>query len=385
MMAADAPDKADVIALPPLKLLAMRSILSDTRRCTRNLMCVASALVLIGLVASARAQSVEEEDQVKQLEATVLPKARTFIENGNYALAKKSVDRLLALYPSSVSARYLRAISDYKMGNFEASIEDCKLIVQNKYGGSIDSIFKADVHHLLGASYAGADMLDEAEGEFEHSLELDPVRQAARYDLGALYSWKGETEKAREQFKSVLANDPKGPYAKHARDALDNLQADPKEAQAEDGKRPLPMDQGTLMKYLGMLIWIIGAIVSLSWSYGVRTYFRHGDPPTKMTINMTMLFTIWVLAVPLFGFSPFHLLWLFPLSYILGMLSLAFPFSLLSIPGYMYATLCCLGLDQGEVARNTERVNRLRELMIDGLDLEQAKRRLQEEIEQGKC
>jgi len=138
------------------------------------------------------------------------------------------------------------------------------------------------------------------------------------------------------------------------------------------------------VKYVGIVIWIIGAVMALSWSYGVRTYVRSGDGPTRMTVNITMLFTLSVLAVPLFGFSPFHLLWIFPASWVFGMLSLTFPFSLLSIPGELYASICCTGLDQDEVDRNRRRVARFRELLLEGMEADEAKKKLEEEISQGK-
>jgi hypothetical protein len=59
-----------------------------------------------------------------------------------------------------------------------------------------------------------------------------------------------------------------------------------------------------------------------------------------------MMFALSLIIVPIFGFSPFHLLWMFPISFILGMLSFAFPFSLLSVPGRTFGTICCIGLTE---------------------------------------
>jgi hypothetical protein len=49
--------------------------------------------------------------------------------------------------------------------------------------------------------------------------------------------------------------------------------------------------------------------------------------------------------VLIFGFSPFHLLWMVPVGFVLGTLSLAFPLSLLSIPGRTFGAFC-IGLTQ---------------------------------------
>jgi len=57
-----------------------------------------------------------------------------------------------------------------------------------------------------------------------------------------------------------------------------------------------------------------------------------------------MMFALSLFIVPIFGFSPFHLLWMFPVSFVLGMLSFVFPFSLLSVLGRTFGTICCIGL-----------------------------------------
>jgi hypothetical protein len=92
-----------------------------------------------------------------------------------------------------------------------------------------------------------------------------------------------------------------------------------------------------------------------------------------------MLMLAAVLAVPLLNFSPFHLLWLLPVAFIVGMLSLAFPFSLVSVFGKPFGHICCLGLDGDEVARNTQRVERFRELVMGGMSPDEAKEQLKHE------
>jgi hypothetical protein len=61
------------------------------------------------------------------------------------------------------------------------------------------------------------------------------------------------------------------------------------------------------------------------------------------------------------------------------MFSLAFPFSLLSIPGRLFGDFCCVGLNGGEVRKNEERlrhVEKMRQTHIDaGVDVEEADRR----------
>jgi hypothetical protein len=102
----------------------------------------------------------------------------------------------------------------------------------------------------------------------------------------------------------------------------------------------------TVVQLVGILLWTAGAVITMSWGYGIRSYVRSGQGVSQLTVNQTMMFAISLIIVPIFGFSPFHLLWMFPVSLILGMLSLFFPFSLLSGPGKTFGTICCIGLTQ---------------------------------------
>ena len=105
-------------------------------------------------------------------------------------------------------------------------------------------------------------------------------------------------------------------------------------------------EEDACVEVLGWILWTIALVVGLSWSYGVRTYVRTGQGVQQATVNQTTLILLAVVAVPLLGLSPFHLLWMLPAAFIVGMLSLAFPFSLVSIIGKPFGELCCLGLDR---------------------------------------
>lgn len=137
------------------------------------------------------------------------------------------------------------------------------------------------------------------------------------------------------------------------------------------------------MEVLSWILWVGGLWWGLSWAYGVRYYVRTGREVSQLTVNQTMLIVASVVAVPLLDFSPFHLLWLLPLAFIVGRLSLVFPFSLVSLFGRPFGHICCLGLNHAEVARNTQRVEqrveRFRELVRSGMSPEQAEEQLNHE------
>ncbi len=100
------------------------------------------------------------------------------------------------------------------------------------------------------------------------------------------------------------------------------------------------------MQLVGVLLWILGALITMFWAYGIRSYVRRGQGVSQQTVNQTMMFALSLIIIPIFGFSPFHLLWMFPVSFVLGMLSFVFPFSLLSVPGRTFGAICCIGLTQ---------------------------------------
>lgn len=106
------------------------------------------------------------------------------------------------------------------------------------------------------------------------------------------------------------------------------------------------------MRYVDWIVLGVATILALCWAYGVRHMVRRGTPPTRMTVNVTMLWWLGVFGVMLLPLSPLHLLWWYPVSFVVGGLSLMSPFSFLNIPGQFFANLWCAGLNRGEFERN---------------------------------
>ena len=100
----------------------------------------------------------------------------------------------------------------------------------------------------------------------------------------------------------------------------------------------------TAIRLCENMLWLVAATMAAVWSFGVRNMVRSDSGVTQMTVNTAMLFVVVVVLVPATSVSPLYLLWMFPLAWLLGTLSLAFPFSLLSIPGIVFRGICCLGL-----------------------------------------
>lgn len=98
------------------------------------------------------------------------------------------------------------------------------------------------------------------------------------------------------------------------------------------------------MNILGIITVVIASIFTLSWIFGIRRYVASGQGITKQTVNTTMLFVFSIATVLFFKWSPFLLFILFPVSWLLGVMSLAFPFSLLWIVGRYFALLFTIGV-----------------------------------------
>ena len=128
------------------------------------------------------------------------------------------------------------------------------------------------------------------------------------------------------------------------------------------------------MRIVGVILWIVVVWLAASFSWGVRKYTRSGFGPTMQTVNTAMLFAVQAVLVGVLGLSPLHFLWTIPLAFLLGLMSLALPFSLLSILGNGYGMLCCTGLEQDVIDRNKKRLAYVRSLLSAGHSREEAMR-----------
>ncbi|MCI0330961.1 MAG: hypothetical protein L0196_08470 [candidate division Zixibacteria bacterium] len=130
---------------------------------------------------------------------------------------------------------------------------------------------------------------------------------------------------------------------------------------------------------IGIIIWSAGAWLTFGFIYAIRRDERRGTGSTKASVNMTMIWCVSLILIPVFGISPYHLLWAFPLGYVLGLLSLIFPFSILSILGRVFWRLCCIGIDWEEAAKNRQKYGRFTELLAGGATPEEAAQEVQQE------
>lgn len=117
-------------------------------------------------------------------------------------------------------------------------------------------------------------------------------------------------------------------------------------------------------QWLVALEWMAYAVavsLVLAWILGIRRLTVTGEGATKIVVNTTALWLTALIIVPVCQISPFHLIWIYPLS--LGV-SMLFPRSFIPTIGRGVASLALLGLDQ-ENLRN--RHERYKEGMLEGI------------------
>lgn len=113
------------------------------------------------------------------------------------------------------------------------------------------------------------------------------------------------------------------------------------------------------MQHIGYVVYVVGLLIAGMWTLGLRTYILRGSTPMSQTVNITMLFIVALVVVPSASLSPLHLLWMFPASWLVGMFSLVFPFSLLSVIGHLFIQLVCIGIDRDQILRDKARIEKI--------------------------
>jgi hypothetical protein len=111
-----------------------------------------------------------------------------------------------------------------------------------------------------------------------------------------------------------------------------------------------------MLRWLEWLVLGAAALYTLVGVDFIRSSVRKGSSVTYGTIFSQLWGLVSLVVVVLAGYSRFHLLWLYPVGYVAGFFAMFFPFNLVGIPlAKLYGSICTIGLNQEEVARNTAR------------------------------
>jgi membrane protein CcdC involved in cytochrome C biogenesis len=94
------------------------------------------------------------------------------------------------------------------------------------------------------------------------------------------------------------------------------------------------------MAILGTVIWVVAIWWVIGQLLATRRRLRNGQIVVPPLFASTLVFILSIFIVAVMGASPFHLLWLFPLSFVLGI-------ALLLFPTLQLIVMACLGLLAG--------------------------------------
>lgn len=98
------------------------------------------------------------------------------------------------------------------------------------------------------------------------------------------------------------------------------------------------------MQILEYIIYGIGVLFALGWGFNIRSKARGEQATSKMHETFGMLMVVSLILIPVFSWSPLHLLWMFPLAFLLGLLSMMPPFKILWPLASIYGSLWYIGI-----------------------------------------
>ncbi len=97
------------------------------------------------------------------------------------------------------------------------------------------------------------------------------------------------------------------------------------------------------MQIVGNVLWVVGLIWAIAQGFNIRWKAKN-EQATEHTFELhALLLALSVIVIPLLSLSPFHLLWMIPASFVLGIASVMFPLNLLWFPASLYGSLWYVG------------------------------------------
>jgi len=97
------------------------------------------------------------------------------------------------------------------------------------------------------------------------------------------------------------------------------------------------------MQIIGVIVWVLGLIWAIALGFNIRQKAKK-EQATEHTFEVhALLVAVSVIIIPVLSLSPFHLLWMLPSSFILGLSSVISPFKLLWLPASLYGSLWYVG------------------------------------------
>ncbi|MBA4155682.1 tetratricopeptide repeat protein [Flavobacterium sp.] len=98
------------------------------------------------------------------------------------------------------------------------------------------------------------------------------------------------------------------------------------------------------MDIIGYIIYGLSILITLGWCLQIRGKAQNEQAREKSMELQGFLMTVSLVLIPLLHLSPFHLLWMLPSSFILGLLSMTTPLRVLWIFSSIYFSFWYIGI-----------------------------------------
>jgi len=99
------------------------------------------------------------------------------------------------------------------------------------------------------------------------------------------------------------------------------------------------------MHIIANVLYISCVLFAILWGINIRQKAKTEQATEKIFEVFGLLMVVSLILIPTLSLSPFHLLWMFPVSFLFGLLSLIFPLNLLLWPlASFYSSLWYIGL-----------------------------------------
>src|ERR1044071_10111733 len=144
--------------------------------------------------------------------------SRAAVEPGDHPLNPDEeiveLEKLLAAEPDDFQARCRLGELYFSKGRLDDALVEVKKSIEMAEGLRAEMNRSLAMYYSnLGTIYATKNMVDEAEGEFKHALEVFPHDVLALFNLGRVYADKKKFMEAKEYYERLVEITPDDPMA----------------------------------------------------------------------------------------------------------------------------------------------------------------------------
>ncbi len=163
-------------------------------------------------------------------------------EEGDYQKALDNFRSAQLSKPDSPAIRHNAALSIYRMGDYEKTIEE----LEKAYELATDDIEKADIQYDMGNAYFMQDSLQRSVMHYQKALEFNPKDEDAKYNLElarALIKEFSEKEQQEQQQQNQQQQDQQQQQEQEQQDQQDQQEQQDQEQQQDQQEQEQQQEQ----------------------------------------------------------------------------------------------------------------------------------------------